>query len=127
MPGSKHIYLGLYNEESAAARAYDRALVRLRGPGAATNFALSNYKEELQAFQMDKSTETLCMTNTASWNYEKHEDTGAEDTMKVVWHIFLSSMTNYYPKYDESLIFLANQGIPTISGAAHQMENLSGA
>jgi hypothetical protein len=27
MPGSKHIYLGLYNEESAAARAYDRALV----------------------------------------------------------------------------------------------------
>jgi len=68
--------------------------------GAATNFALSNYKEELQAFQMDKSTETLCMTNTASWNYEKHEDTGAEDTMK---------------------------GIPTISGAAHQMENLSGA
>jgi hypothetical protein len=42
MPGSKHIYLGLYNEEAAAARAYDRALVRLRGPGAATNYALAN-------------------------------------------------------------------------------------
>lgn len=65
MPGSKHIYLGLYNEESAAARAYDRALVRLRGPGAATNYALANYKTELQAFEMDKSTEKLHATNTA--------------------------------------------------------------
>ena len=66
MPGSKHIYLGLYNEESAAARAYDRALVRLRGPGAATNFALANYKAELQAFNMDKSTEQLHASNTAA-------------------------------------------------------------
>lgn len=28
-------------QETEAARAYDRALVRLRGPGAATNFTLS--------------------------------------------------------------------------------------
>ena len=66
MPGSKHIYLGLYNEESAAARAYDRALVRLRGPSAATNYALANYKTELQAFETDKSTEKLHATNTAA-------------------------------------------------------------
>ncbi len=54
MPNSKHIYLGLYNEESAAARAYDMALVRLRGPGAATNYTLANYKDELKAFENDK-------------------------------------------------------------------------
>jgi len=66
MPGSKHIYLGLYNEEAAAARAYDRALVRLRGPGAATNYALVFYKTELKAFEMDKSTEKLHASTTAS-------------------------------------------------------------
>ena len=65
MPGSKHIYLGLYNEEGAAARAYDRALVRLRGAAAATNYSLTNYKDELQAFEMDKSTETLACSTGA--------------------------------------------------------------
>ena len=65
MPGSKHIYLGLYNEEAAAARAYDRALVRLRGAAAATNYSLTNYKGELQAFEMDKSTKTLACSTGA--------------------------------------------------------------
>jgi len=30
------------------------ALVRLRGPGAATNYTLANYKDELMAFEDDK-------------------------------------------------------------------------
>ena len=34
--------------------AYDMALVRLRGPGAATNYTLANYKDELKAFEDDK-------------------------------------------------------------------------
>jgi len=50
MPGSKHIYLGLYSQEQAAARAYDRALVKLRGPAAATNFALSDYPDQLSQY-----------------------------------------------------------------------------
>lgn len=50
IPGAKHVYLGLYNEEVEAARVYDKALIRLRGKGAATNFSLVEYKEALMDF-----------------------------------------------------------------------------
>lgn len=47
IPGSKHIYLGLYSDEKDAAKMYDTALVRLKGRTAATNFALSDYASEM--------------------------------------------------------------------------------
>ncbi|KAK9846199.1 hypothetical protein WJX84_011506 [Apatococcus fuscideae] len=47
IPGSRHIYLGLFGNEETAARNYDRSLVRLRGPGAATNFGLADYRSDL--------------------------------------------------------------------------------
>lgn len=50
IPGSKHVYLGLFQEEKDAATAYDRALVRLRGQAAATNFQMADYKLELSDF-----------------------------------------------------------------------------
>lgn len=68
IPGSKHIYLGLYNDEKEAARMYDAALVRLRGTAAATNFALSDYRLDLAAYHKmqqvpgapNPSPRTLC-------------------------------------------------------------------
>jgi hypothetical protein len=51
VPGSRHIYLGLFTDESEAARAYDRALVRLRGPSAATNFSIGDYGAEMREFE----------------------------------------------------------------------------
>jgi hypothetical protein len=50
VPGSRHIYLGLFTDESEAARAYDRALVRLRGPSAATNFSIGDYGAEMREY-----------------------------------------------------------------------------
>lgn len=42
-------------QEADAARAYDRALVRLRGRGAATNFALSDYRTEMADYHQMQS------------------------------------------------------------------------
>ncbi|GFH14776.1 AP2-domain-containing protein, partial [Haematococcus lacustris] len=50
IPQSKHVYLGLFDDEREAALAYDRALVRLRGTAAATNFGLAQYNRELAEF-----------------------------------------------------------------------------
>jgi hypothetical protein len=47
IPGSRHVYLGLYEGEAEAARAYDGSLVRLRGLTAATNFNLAGYTQQL--------------------------------------------------------------------------------
>ncbi|GMH34982.1 hypothetical protein BSKO_02843 [Bryopsis sp. KO-2023] len=45
--GNRHIYLGLYEKQEDAASHYDRALVRMRGWRATTNFPFSEYQSEL--------------------------------------------------------------------------------
>ena len=50
LPGGRHVYLGLHATEPEAARIYDRALVLLAGPAAATNFPTSNYATEMELF-----------------------------------------------------------------------------
>ena len=65
--GSKHVYLGLHHAELEAARVYDRALVLLTGPGAATNFPVSAYATELAAYQKC-ALPLLLLCRQSSWS-----------------------------------------------------------
>lgn len=44
--GRKYVYLGLYNSEEEAARAYDRAVLKCIGREAVTNFDPNSYAED---------------------------------------------------------------------------------
>jgi len=76
VPGSRHIYLGLFEVEEEAARAYDRALVRLRGPASATNFSLSDYGEQLREYEAERAPSEMPAQPSASaleWPFESDD------------------------------------------------------
>ena len=56
--------------EEEAARAYDRALVRLRGPSSATNFSIGDYAEDYAAYEAERAPSEMPAQPALEWPFD---------------------------------------------------------
>ncbi|XP_068650635.1 AP2-like ethylene-responsive transcription factor CRL5 [Aristolochia californica] len=67
----KQVYLGAYDEEESAARAYDLAALKYWGPTTFTNFPVSDYEKEIQIMQNVTKEEYLASLRRKSSGFSR--------------------------------------------------------
>ncbi|KAK4766761.1 hypothetical protein SAY87_008403 [Trapa incisa] len=67
----KQVYLGAYDDEEAAARAYDLAALKYWGPGTLINFPVSDYKRDLEEMQSMTREEYLASLRRKSSGFSR--------------------------------------------------------
>ncbi|RWR80573.1 AP2-like protein ethylene-responsive transcription factor [Cinnamomum micranthum f. kanehirae] len=67
----KQVYLGAYDEEEAAARAYDLAALKYWGPTTFTNFPVSDYEKELEIMHGISKEEYLATLRRKSSGFSR--------------------------------------------------------
>ncbi|ONK59355.1 uncharacterized protein A4U43_C08F5590 [Asparagus officinalis] len=65
------VYLGAYDEEESAARAYDLAALKYWGPTTFTNFPVTDYEKELQIMQNVTKEEYLASLRRKSSGFSR--------------------------------------------------------
>ncbi|XP_021808786.1 AP2-like ethylene-responsive transcription factor At1g79700 [Prunus avium] len=67
----KQVYLGAYDEEESAARAYDLAALKYWGTSTFTNFPISDYEKEIEIMQTVSKEEYLASLRRKSSGFSR--------------------------------------------------------
>ncbi|KAM3397235.1 AP2-like ethylene-responsive transcription factor BBM [Capsicum galapagoense] len=67
----KQVYLGAYDEEESAARAYDLAAIKYWGTSTFTNFPMSDYEKEIEIMQNMTKEEHLASLRRSSSGFAR--------------------------------------------------------
>ncbi|KAJ7540723.1 hypothetical protein O6H91_10G028100 [Diphasiastrum complanatum] len=67
----KQVYLGAYDEEEAAARAYDLAALKYWGPGTLINFPVTDYTRDIEEMQTVSREEYLASLRRKSSGFSR--------------------------------------------------------
>ncbi|KAL0674468.1 hypothetical protein Bca4012_002449 [Brassica carinata] len=67
----KQVYLGAYDDEEAAARAYDLAALKYWGPGTLINFPVTDYSRDLEEMQSLSREEYLATLRRKSSGFSR--------------------------------------------------------
>lgn len=67
----KQVYLGAYDDEEAAARAYDLAALKYWGPGTLINFPVTDYSRDLEEMQNISREEYLASLRRKSSGFSR--------------------------------------------------------
>ncbi|KAG5241095.1 AP2 ethylene-responsive transcription factor [Salix suchowensis] len=67
----RQVYLGGYDKEEKAARAYDLAALKYWGPAATTNFPVSNYSTELEGMKYVSKQEFIASLRRKSSGFSR--------------------------------------------------------